>query len=159
MFRRRTRRSLPSSRRPARSSSARRPCPISPPPGSAIVRHRRTKNPYDLTRDPGGSSAGTGAAVSANLAAIGIGEDTGGWIRLPSSFYNLVGVRVTPGLISRKGLSPLGYARNRESDGPNVKDTATSSTRSSATIRRIPIRGPFLSPAKGSYTENPTPTV
>jgi Asp-tRNA(Asn)/Glu-tRNA(Gln) amidotransferase A subunit family amidase len=66
-----------------------------------------TKNPYDLARDPGGSSAGTGAAISANLATVGIGEDTGGSIRLPASFCNLVGVRVTPGLISRAGMSPL----------------------------------------------------
>jgi amidase len=66
-----------------------------------------TKNPYALDRDPGGSSGGTGAAVAANLGAVGIGEDTGGSIRVPSSFDNLVGVRVTTGLISRKGLSPL----------------------------------------------------
>jgi amidase len=66
-----------------------------------------TRNPYDLARDPGGSSAGTGAAIAANLATVGIGEDTGGSIRLPASFNNLVGVRVTPGLISRTGLSPL----------------------------------------------------
>jgi amidase len=62
-----------------------------------------TKNPYALDRDPGGSSSGTGAAVGANLAAIGIGEDTGGSIRAPASFNNLIGVRVTPGLISRTG--------------------------------------------------------
>ena len=55
-----------------------------------------TKNPYALDRDPGGSSSGTGAAVAANLAMVGIGEDTGGSIRLPASFNNLVGVRVTP---------------------------------------------------------------
>jgi len=66
-----------------------------------------TKNPYALDRDPGGSSSGTGAAVAANLGAVGIGEDTGGSIRVPSSFDNLVGVRVTTGLISRKGMSPL----------------------------------------------------
>ncbi|MEX5296310.1 amidase [Kocuria sp. CPCC 205268] len=66
-----------------------------------------TKNPYDLSRDPGGSSSGTGAAIAANLALVGIGEDTGGSIRLPASFCNLVGVRVTPGLISRDGMSPL----------------------------------------------------
>ena len=65
------------------------------------------KNPYDLDRDPGGSSSGTGAAVAANLGAVGIGEDTGGSIRLPASFCNLVGVRVTTGLISRAGMSPL----------------------------------------------------
>ena len=66
-----------------------------------------TKNPYDLAHDPGGSSGGTGAAVAANLGAIGLGEDTGGSIRLPSSFDNLVGLKVTPGLISRAGMSPL----------------------------------------------------
>jgi Asp-tRNA(Asn)/Glu-tRNA(Gln) amidotransferase A subunit family amidase len=69
--------------------------------------HGETKDPYALERDPGGSSAGTGAAVAANLAVIGIGEDTGGSIRLPASANNLIGVRVTPGLISRAGLSPL----------------------------------------------------
>ena len=66
-----------------------------------------TKNPYALDRDPGGSSSGTAAAVAANLCTVGIGEDTGGSIRLPASFTNLVGVRVTPGLISRDGMSPL----------------------------------------------------
>jgi Asp-tRNA(Asn)/Glu-tRNA(Gln) amidotransferase A subunit family amidase len=66
-----------------------------------------TKNPYALDRDPGGSSSGTGAGIAASLGMVGIGEDTGGSIRLPASFCNLVGVRVTPGLISRTGLSPL----------------------------------------------------
>ena len=67
----------------------------------------RTKNPYALDRDPGGSSAGTGAAVAANLCTLGIGEDTGGSIRVPSAYCNLFGIRVTTGLISRQGLSPL----------------------------------------------------
>jgi amidase len=66
-----------------------------------------SKNPYALDRDPGASSAGNGVAVAANLAAVGLGEDTGGSIRLPSSFNNLVGLKVTPGLISRTGSSPI----------------------------------------------------
>lgn len=69
--------------------------------------HGETKCPYALERDSGGSSGGTGAAIAANLATVGIGEDTGGSIRLPSSANNLVGIRVTPGMISRTGLSPL----------------------------------------------------
>jgi amidase len=84
-----------------------------------------TKNPYLLARDPGGSSGGTAAAVSANLAVVGIGEDTGGSIRLPCSFTNLVGVRVTPGLISRNGMSPLVIFQ--DTAGPmtrTVKDAA-----------------------------------
>jgi len=67
----------------------------------------QTKNPYALDRDSGGSSAGTGAAIAANLGAIGVGEDTGGSIRVPASCCNLFGMRVTTGLISRAGLSPL----------------------------------------------------
>ncbi len=66
-----------------------------------------TRNPYDLKRDPGGSSSGTGTAVAADLGLLGIGEDTGGSIRLPSTFCGLVGLRCTPGTISRYGLSPL----------------------------------------------------
>ena len=69
--------------------------------------HGETKCAYDLERDSGGSSGGTGSAIAANLATVGIGEDTGGSIRLPSGANNLVGLRVTPGLISRNGLSPL----------------------------------------------------
>jgi Asp-tRNA(Asn)/Glu-tRNA(Gln) amidotransferase A subunit family amidase len=66
-----------------------------------------TRNPFAPDRDPGGSSAGTGAAVSANLAAVGIGTDCGGSIRLPSSFCGLVGVRSTPGVVPRTGSSYL----------------------------------------------------
>ena len=71
-----------------------------------------TRNPYALDYDPGGSSSGTGAAVAANLGLVGLGEDTGGSIRLPASFDNLVGLKVTPGLISRSGMSPLVLCRN-----------------------------------------------
>ena len=84
-----------------------------------------TKNPYALDRDPGGSSSGTGAGVAANLGAVGVGEDTGGSIRVPSSFDNLVGVRVTTGLISCVGLSPLVVFQ--DTAGPmtrTVKDAA-----------------------------------
>jgi amidase len=63
-------------------------------------------NPYDLTRTPGGSSGGTGAAVASNLALAGTGSDTGQSIRSPSSANNLVGVRPTRGLVSRNGLIP-----------------------------------------------------
>lgn len=84
-----------------------------------------TKNPYLLAHDPGGSSGGTAAAVAANLGTVGLGEDTGGSIRLPASFTNLVGVRVTPGLISRNGMQPLIVFQ--DTPGPTastVKDAA-----------------------------------
>jgi amidase len=66
-----------------------------------------TRNPYDPNRDPGGSSAGTGAAVAANFATVGLGTDCGGSVRLPASFCNLVGVRSTPGVVPRTGTSYL----------------------------------------------------
>ena len=108
-------------------SSSRRPlCRTSPLPGSGYCSQLgSTRNPHALDRDPGGSSGGTGAAVSANFGAIGIGEDTGGSIRLPASFDNLVGIKVTPGMISRAGMSPLVIFQ--DSAGPmcrTVTDTA-----------------------------------
>jgi len=63
-------------------------------------------NPYDLTRTPGGSSGGTGAAIAANFAVIGTGSDTGQSIRSPASANNLVGIRPTRGLVSRSGIIP-----------------------------------------------------
>jgi len=83
------------------------------------------RNPYDLAHDPGGSSAGTGAAIAANFAAVGLGTDCGGSIRLPASFDNLVGVRCTPGLISREGLAMLVF--HQDTIGPmtrTVEDAA-----------------------------------
>lgn len=85
----------------------------------------QTLNPYDLSRDSGGSSAGTGAGVAANFGLVGIGEDTGGSIRVPASFCNLFGHRVTTGLISRTGMSPL--VAEQDTPGPmcrTVEDLA-----------------------------------
>jgi amidase len=67
----------------------------------------QTLNPYDLTRTPGGSSGGTGAAVAANLAMAGTGSDTVNSIRSPSSANALVGVRPTHGLLSLNGIMPV----------------------------------------------------
>ena len=67
----------------------------------------QTRNPYDLSRTPGGSSGGTGAAIGASFAAAGMGSDTCGSIRIPSANQNLVGLRGTHGLSSRNGVMPL----------------------------------------------------
>src|SRR5439155_11126923 len=66
----------------------------------------QTRNPYDLSRTPGGSSGGTGAAIAANFAVRGTGSDTGQSIRSPASANNLVGIRPTRGLVSRAGVIP-----------------------------------------------------
>lgn len=72
----------------------------------------QTRNPYDPARNPGGSSGGTGAAVAANFAAAGMGSDTCGSIRIPSANNNLVGLRGTLGLSSRRGIIPLSHTQD-----------------------------------------------
>ncbi len=81
-----------------------------------------TRNPYDLTRVPAGSSGGTAAAVSASLGTVGLGTDTGNSIRGPSSHNALVGIRPTIGLTSRAGIIPL-FAHN-DVGGPMARTVA-----------------------------------
>jgi amidase len=73
-------------------------------------------SPYNTAYTAGGSSGGTGAAISSNLGGIGFGTDTGGSIRNPSSYNQLVGVRPTLGLASRDGIVPL--ALSQDTGGP-----------------------------------------
>ena len=87
----------------------------------------QTHNPHDLERGPAGSSSGTGAAIAANFAQFGLGTDTGGSIRNPSSANGIVGLKPTHGLMSRDGIIPL--ALTFDTGGPmarNVYDTALS---------------------------------
>jgi amidase len=81
-----------------------------------------TRNPYDLTRVPAGSSGGTAAAVAASLGESGLGSDTGNSIRGPSSHNDLVGIRPTIGLTSRSGIIPL-FAHN-DVGGPIARSVA-----------------------------------
>ena len=81
-----------------------------------------TRNPYDLTRVPAGSSGGTAAGVAASLGQSGLGTDTGNSIRGPSSHNNLVGIRPTLGLTSRAGIIPL-FAHN-DVGGPMARTVA-----------------------------------
>ena len=118
--------------------------------------HGETKDPYALERDPGGSSAGTGVAVAANLAVVGVGEDTGGSIRLPASANSLVGVRVTPGLISRAGLSPLVVFQ--DTPGPMARNVTDTAILLDALVGYDPkdeyTTAFTIAGHKGSYTEN-----
>ena len=87
----------------------------------------QTHNPHDLTRGPSGSSGGTGAAIAAGFAQFGLGTDTGGSVRGPSSANGIVGLKPTRGLMSRDGIVPL--ALSFDTGGPmarSVYDVAAS---------------------------------
>jgi amidase len=84
-----------------------------------------TKNPYALDRNPCGSSSGTGAGISANLCAVGIGTETDGSIVCPSSSNGLAGIKPTVGLVSRSGIIPISHSQ--DGAGPmcrTVRDAA-----------------------------------
>ncbi len=87
----------------------------------------RTRNPHDLLRTPGGSSGGTGAAIAAAYAQVGLGTDTGGSVRSPSTANGIAGLKPTLGLLSRDGIVPL--ALSFDTAGPmarNVYDVAAA---------------------------------
>ncbi len=96
----------------------------------------QTRNPYDLDRNPGGSSGGTGAAVAANFAAGGMGSDTCGSIRNPASHNSLVGLRGTQGLASRTGIVPL--SSTQDIGGPIARSIADLAALLDATVGADP---------------------
>ncbi len=77
------------------------------------------RNPYVLDRNPCGSSSGTGAAVAANLAAVGVGTETDGSVVCPSHACCLVGIKPTLGLVSRSGIVPI--AHSQDTAGPMAR--------------------------------------
>ena len=109
----------------------------------------QTRNPYDPARNPGGSSGGTGAAVAASFAAVGMGSDTCGSIRIPSSHNALVGLRGTRGLSSRDGIIPLSHTQ--DIGGPLARTVADLVAVLDATV------GPDPADASTKLSENHIP--
>jgi amidase len=82
----------------------------------------QTRNPYALDRNPCGSSSGSGAAVSANLALVGVGTETDGSVVCPSGTCGIVGIKPTLGLVSRTGIIPI--AHSQDTAGPMARTVA-----------------------------------
>ena len=110
----------------------------------------QTRNPYDPSRNPGGSSGGTGAAVAASFAAIGWGSDTCGSIRIPASHHNLFGLRPTKGLSSIDGIIPLSHTQ--DVGGPLARTATDLAIGLDATIGTDP-----ADPATRILADSPIP--
>jgi amidase len=82
----------------------------------------QTRSPYALDRNPCGSSGGTGTAIAASLAAVGVGTETDGSIICPSSVAGLVGIKPTVGLVSRGGIIPISHSQ--DTAGPMARTVA-----------------------------------
>ncbi len=113
-----------------------------------------TLNPYDPSTTPGGSSGGTGSAIAASFGTIGLGTDTGGSIRIPSSFNSLVGVRPTIGLSSREGIIPL--ALSQDVGGPMTRTVADAAVTLDYTVGfdpEDPVTEKSIGNVPDSYTD------
>ena len=96
----------------------------------------QVKNPYALDRNPCGSSSGTGTAVAANLAAVGVGTETDGSIVCPSAVAGLVGIKPTVGRVSRSGIIPISHTQ--DTAGPMARTVADAAVLLESMLGRDP---------------------
>ncbi len=113
----------------------------------------QTKCPYVLTRNPSGSSAGTGAAVAASLCTIGIGTETDGSIVSPSSVNGLVGIKPTVGLWSRSGIIPI--SATQDTAGPMTR-TLTDAAILLGALTGVDEQDPVTAESKGKAQQDYT---
>ena len=106
----------------------------------------QTRNPYALDRNPCGSSSGSGAAASANFAAIAVGTETDGSVVCPSSTCGLVGIKPTLGLLSRAGIIPI--AHSQDTAGPMAR-TVTDATVLLGALTGVDPRDPATNDSRG----------
>ena len=116
-----------------------------------------TRNPWDTSRVPGGSSGGSAAAVAAGQAPLGIGTDTGGSIRQPAALCGIVGVKPTYGLVSRYGL--IAFASSLDQVGPLTRDVRDAADLLEAICGHDPMDSTSIPDAPADFTSRLTDGV
>ncbi len=118
----------------------------------------QTKNPYDLARNPAGSSSGPAVAVAASLTSVAVGTETNGSIMSPSSVNGIVGIKPTLGLVSRSGIIPIAHSQDTAGPmGRTVKDAAILLAAMAGADPADPLAGVFPHPAPdiaGSFSKD-----
>jgi len=108
----------------------------------------QTKNPYDLTASPCGSSSGSGVAIAANLATIAVGTETDGSVTCPSAMNGIVGIKPTLGTVSRSGIIPI--AHSQDTAGPMARNVTDAVLLLAAMVKADP-NDPNVQPSKINY--------
>ncbi|TMI31616.1 amidase [Candidatus Bathyarchaeota archaeon] len=115
-------------------------------------------NPYAIDRNPCGSSSGSGAAASGNLATVSIGTETDGSIVCPANANGVVGIKPTVGLVSRAGVIPISHTQ--DTVGPHARTVADAATVLTAIVQRTPdLRDPATSTSPLGKLGQPRPAL
>jgi aspartyl-tRNA(Asn)/glutamyl-tRNA(Gln) amidotransferase subunit A len=118
-----------------------------------------TRNPWDLTRIPGGSSGGSAAALAAGLTPLALGTDTGGSIRVPAALCGVVGLKPTYGLVSLRGVTPLSRSLDHAGPMANTVEDAFLLLEGISGFRRSPAPVPRAVLCEGSFVAETEPEI
>ncbi len=126
----------------------------------------QTRNPYDTSRNPCGSSSGSAVAVSANLATVAVGTETDGSVVCPSGINGIVGIKPTLGLVSGHGIIPIAHSQDTAgpmgrsvADAAELLDAMTGNTRFAANIDQATIDGARIGVIRSHYGAGSNPDV